>query len=159
MGGGKEISSENAAKDIVENKYNAIVVHGCSGEADILSRRLGIEPRFAATESGFTTRITDSGAIGPFCMAAMKVNMEIVMAFGMLGAKALGISGIDCMAVSAMKRDYLRIIESGKKKVIRDDFTGAIKKVDSELFRICMENGIVPVVAPIAVSPEGELLN
>jgi acetylglutamate/LysW-gamma-L-alpha-aminoadipate kinase len=43
--------------------------------------------------------------------------------------------------------------------VLRDDYTGKIEKVNGGLLRLLLEAGYTPVVAPLAISTEGEALN
>jgi acetylglutamate/LysW-gamma-L-alpha-aminoadipate kinase len=43
--------------------------------------------------------------------------------------------------------------------MLRDDYTGKIENVNGGLLRMLLEAGYTPVVAPLAISPEGEALN
>ena len=53
----------------------------------------------------------------------------------------------------------MQSIENGKRKIIRDDYTGKIEKVNSELLLMLLDAGYMPVIAPVAVSEKGEALN
>jgi acetylglutamate/LysW-gamma-L-alpha-aminoadipate kinase len=50
-------------------------------------------------------------------------------------------------------------VENGKRKIIRDDYTGKIEMVNSELLMALLSMGYLPVIAPVAVSQKGEALN
>ncbi|MBC8160739.1 MAG: [LysW]-aminoadipate kinase, partial [Roseiflexaceae bacterium] len=52
-----------------------------------------------------------------------------------------------------------RIVEDGKQKILRDDWTGTVERVNAPLLRLLLEHGYLPVVAPLAVSAAGEALN
>jgi len=43
--------------------------------------------------------------------------------------------------------------------VEEEHYTGRITAVDHEKIRICLNNGIVPILSPIGYSPKGEMLN
>jgi acetylglutamate/LysW-gamma-L-alpha-aminoadipate kinase len=53
----------------------------------------------------------------------------------------------------------LRIVENGKRKVLRGDYSGRIERVNVALLHTLLAAGYVPVVAPLAISYEGEALN
>jgi acetylglutamate/LysW-gamma-L-alpha-aminoadipate kinase len=57
------------------------------------------------------------------------------------------------------RKDNQRIIEDGKRKVLHGDYSGVIEKVNVGLLEALLEAGYVPVVAPLAISYEGEALN
>jgi acetylglutamate/LysW-gamma-L-alpha-aminoadipate kinase len=50
-------------------------------------------------------------------------------------------------------------VEDGKRKLIRDDYTGKIEKVNTKLLEMLLGAGLLPVIAPVAVSAKGEALN
>ena len=50
-------------------------------------------------------------------------------------------------------------MENGKRKVIRDDYTGKIETVNTALLDMLILAGYTPVIAPMAVSLAGEALN
>jgi len=49
--------------------------------------------------------------------------------------------------------------ERGRKRVIDGGYTGKISKINTHLLRLLVENGYVPVVAPVATGEEFEPLN
>ena len=53
----------------------------------------------------------------------------------------------------------IQSIENGKRKIIRDDYTGKIECVNTELLQTLLAGGYLPVIAPMAVSEKGEALN
>ena len=61
--------------------------------------------------------------------------------------------------MQATRKDSIQSIENGKRKIIRDDYTGKIECVNAELLNTLLAGGYLPVIAPMAVSEKGEALN
>ncbi len=59
----------------------------------------------------------------------------------------------------AERKSAVQSVENGKRKVIRDDYTGKIKAVNANTLEMLLEYGYLPVVAPLALSNAGEALN
>ncbi len=72
---------------------------------------------------------------------------------------ALGLSGLDGRLMQAARKDSIQSVENGKRKIIRDDYTGKIESVNTALLDMLLQAGYTPVIAPLAVSPAGEALN
>jgi acetylglutamate/LysW-gamma-L-alpha-aminoadipate kinase len=137
-----------------------VLVHGGSAEANKLGEALGYPPRFITSPSGFTSRYTDRRTLEIFMMAVNgKVNSLLVEQLQALGINALGLSGLDGRLMAATRKATVQSIENGKRKVIRDDYTGKVEKVNSALLAILLESGYIPVISPLAVSEAGEALN
>ena len=88
-----------------------------------------------------------------------KVNSLLTEQLQMLGVNAFGLSGLDGRVLQAMRKDSIQSVENGKRKIIRDDYTGKIETVNSDLLRLLLAAGYLPVIAPVAVSGKGEALN
>jgi len=137
-----------------------VLVHGGSAEANRLGEALGHPPRFITSPSGFTSRYTDRRTLEIFAMAVNgKVNTLLVEQLQALGVNALGLSGLDGRLMLAARKDAIQSIENGKRKMIRDDFTGKIEAINARLLSTLLEAGTTPVIAPLAVSHAGEALN
>lgn len=148
------------AATLLQEGQRLVFVHGGSAEASALGEALGIPPRFITSPSGYTSRYTDRKTLEIFLMAVNgKVNSLLVEQLQGLGVNAFGLSGLDGRVLLATRKDAIQSIENGKRKIIRDDYTGKIEKVNSQLLRILLEMGYLPVVAPVAVSEKGEALN
>jgi acetylglutamate/LysW-gamma-L-alpha-aminoadipate kinase len=61
--------------------------------------------------------------------------------------------------MTAKRKDAIRVVENGRQRMLHDDFTGKIEKVDAGLLRTLLDAGYIPVIAPLAISPLGEALN
>lgn len=137
-----------------------VLVHGGSAETNALAELLGHPARFITSPSGYTSRYTDRQTLEIFAMAVNgKVNTLLVSQLQALGVNALGLSGVDGRMLLASRKEAITSVENGKRKIIRDDFTGKIEQVNAGLLRMLLQDGYLPVVAPMAVSPVGEALN
>jgi acetylglutamate/LysW-gamma-L-alpha-aminoadipate kinase len=135
-------------------------VHGGSAEANLLGEAVGYPPRFITSPSGYTSRYTDRRTLEIFAMAVNgKVNTLLVEQLQRLGINALGLSGLDGRMMVATRKDTIQSIEKGKRKIIRDDYTGKIESINTQLLQTLLEAGYLPVLAPLAVSMAGEALN
>jgi acetylglutamate/LysW-gamma-L-alpha-aminoadipate kinase len=73
---------------------------------------------------------------------------------------AVGIAGIDgCILKAERKKKLLIINEKGRKMIIEGGYTGKITSVDPGLVNDLVHSGYVPVISPIALSEEFDLLN
>jgi acetylglutamate/LysW-gamma-L-alpha-aminoadipate kinase len=148
------------AVEILKRGQKLVLVHGGSAEANALGEAVGVPPKFITSPSGYSSRYTDRKTLEIFLMAVNgKVNTLLVEQLHRLGVNAFGLSGLDGSLMLATRKDSIQSIENGKRKIIRDDYTGKIEKVNSELLHLLLEAGYLPVIAPIAVSMQGEALN
>jgi acetylglutamate/LysW-gamma-L-alpha-aminoadipate kinase len=163
IGGTNGVNIEAVIADIasqVKAGQKLIVVHGGSGETNAISEQLGHPPRFVTAVSGFTSRYTDRQTLEIFAMVTSgKINTILVEKLQKAGVNALGLSGVDGRLIVAKRKDSIRIIENGKQRILRDDYTGKIETVNNSLLELLMYAGYVPVIAPLAISPEGDALN
>ena len=148
------------AADLIQKGHQLVMVHGGSNEANQLGEMLGNPPVFVTSPSGFSSRYTDRQTLEIFCMAVNgKVNTLLVEQLQRLGVNAFGLSGLDGRLLLAKRKDVIRYIENGKQKMLRNDYTGKIEHVNTKLLENLLDGSYLPVVAPLAVSHEGEALN
>lgn len=137
-----------------------VFVHGGSAEANALGESLGAPPKMITSPSGYTSRYTDRQTLEIFLMAVNgKVNSLLTEQLQMLGVNAFGLSGLDGRFMQAARKASIQSVENGKRKIIRDDYTGKIENVNSDLLCLLLNAGMLPVIAPVAVSEKGEALN
>jgi [amino group carrier protein]-L-2-aminoadipate 6-kinase len=163
VGGGVGIDYDALCVDIAglwKDGQRLVLVHGGSHETNMLAERLGHPPRFVTSPSGYSSRYTDRQTLEIFMMAyAGKVNKLIVERFQRLGLNAVGLSGIDGRVLEGQRKAVIRVVEDGKQKVLRDDWTGTVERVNAGLLTMLLDAGYIPVVAPLASSNAGEALN
>jgi acetylglutamate/LysW-gamma-L-alpha-aminoadipate kinase len=163
LGGAEGVDFAAACEDIaalVAEGQRVVVVHGGSAEANALGEALGTPPRFVTSPSGFTSRYTDRPTLEIFAAAVNgKVNTLLTEQLQQHHVDALGLSGLDGRLLQAKRKGSIRIVENGKRKILRGDYTGKIQAVNTALLETLLEAGYTPVIAPLAVSEKGEALN
>lgn len=163
LGGTEGVDFFAICQDVVgllEQGHQIVLVHGGSAEANALGETVGYPPRFVTSPSGFTSRYTDRKTLEVFAMAINgKVNTLLVEQLQGLGVNAFGLSGVDGRMMQAKRKAAIRIIDNGKKKILRDDYTGKIEQINVSLLQTLLNGAYTPVVAPMAVSEKGEALN
>ncbi len=148
------------AAELLKNGQKLVFVHGGSAEANALGQALGAPPKFITSPSGYTSRYTDRKTLEVFLMAVNgKVNSLLTEQLHGLGINAFGLSGMDGRLMVATRKDAIQSVENGKRRMIRDDYTGKIEMVNGELLMALMNMGFLPVISPVAVSQNGEALN
>lgn len=163
VGGGEGLDMEAICADIaaqVAQGEQVVLVHGGSHQTNAISEKLGHPPRFVTSASGHVSRYTDRETLEIFAMVvAGRINKLLVERLQQLGVNAIGLSGLDGRLLEGQRKDTLRIIEDGKRKALHGEYSGIIEKVNVGLLEVLLEAGYVPVIAPLAISYEGEALN
>lgn len=130
---------------------DVLVVHGGGPRATEVARRVGHEPRLVRGRR-ITTDLDLQ--IVKWTMRG-ELNVDLVAAAKRQGIDAVGISGADASLLQVVKRpEWNRHGE-------RVDFgwVGDVQQVDTRLLRSLLENGFVPVVAPLGVDTDGRVYN
>lgn len=137
------------------------IVHGGGAEVTEIASKLGKKQEFVVSPKGFRSRYTDKDTVEIFTMVmAGKINKQMVSILQSHGVLGVGLSGLDGRLVQAKRKKRIVIVDkSGRKRVVDGGYTGKICKVNAKLLWLLVENGYVPVIAPVAVSEEFEPLN
>lgn len=136
-----------------------VLVHGGSAETDRLAEALGRPPQLVTSVSGHVSRRTDRRTLEIFVQATALVNRLLVERLQGLGVCAFGLSGIDGRVVAARRKEAIRVVENGRTRILRGEWTGTPEKVDAELMHTLAASGRLPVLAPLGLSGVGEMLN
>lgn len=162
-GGNGSLDMEAVCTDVaalVQQGEQVVLVHGGSHQTNVISEKLGHPPRFVTSVSGHSSRYTDRETLEIFAMVvAGRINKLLVERLQQLGINAIGLSGLDGRLLVGKRKPALRIVENGKQKILRGEYSGRIEKVNTGLLQSLLAAGLVPVVAPLAISYEGEGLN
>jgi len=164
IGGAQGVNLAAVCRDVaalISQGQKVVIVHGGSAETNEISTQMGHPPRFVtAAQGGFTSRYTDRTTLEIFAMVTSgKINTILVETLQQNGVNAFGLSGVDGRLMVAKRKEAIRIIENGKMRMLRDDFTGKIETVNAGLLKLLLDNGYTPVVAPLAISHESYALN
>jgi acetylglutamate kinase len=161
--GGHAMGDENVAKDFArdivllkQSGVNPIVVHGGGPQIGAMLARLNIKSEFA---DGL--RITDKATVEVVEMVlAGSINKEIVTAINRAGGQAAGLCGKDGNLVVARKLTRTkRDPESNIERILDLGFVGEPARINPQILATILDSDIIPVIAPIGVSAEGETYN
>ncbi|MGB9802245.1 acetylglutamate kinase [Desulfofundulus sp.] len=144
--------------DVVLMKYvgmHPVIVHGGGPEISAMLQKLGIESRFVGG-----LRVTDEETMEIVEMVlAGKLNKEIVSLINRIGGKAVGLSGKDACLLQAVKKPGRVYQPDGTVELVDIGCVGQVKKVNPAIVHTLINEGYIPVVAPVAAGPEGESYN
>ncbi len=161
IGGSAGIDLSAVCDDIAEFAHagsSVVVLHGGSDRANRLATTLGRPPVFLTSPAGHVSRYTDRGMRDIFVRATDELNGEIVRWLDARQVHACGLIGVEC-ALWGERKQTIRALEDGRVRVIRDDYSGRIRSVDTERLQMLLVDGIVPVLPPVARSDADGLLN
>ena len=120
-----------------------VLVHGGGPEISSTLKKIGKESKFL---NGL--RVTDSETVDVVTMAlAGKVNKNLCKQLNNAGGKAIGLSGLDANMIIAEPINE----ELG--------YVGNITSVDSNVILDSLNNGYIPVIAPIGFDRDGNVYN
>ena len=138
----------NVIKDVALLKLvgmHPVIVHGGGKEISKWVGLMGKEPQFVEG-----LRVTDEETMEVAEMVLSKVNKSLVTMIEELGVNACGISGKDG-----------GMLKCSKKTVNGQDigFVGNVNEVNTDVIDTLIENGYVPVIAPIGMDDDGNSYN
>jgi acetylglutamate kinase len=148
--GGGIIEDQNALTQFLASfakvEGKKILIHGGGRMATTLAKKLGIESKMVDGR-----RITDDATLEVVTMVyGGLANKTIVAGLQALGVNALGLTGADGNLIQAHKR-------TGWEQ----DFgwVGDVDHVNSSLIISLLNQGLVPVIAPLSHDGKGHILN
>ncbi len=163
VGGGKELDIDAIVADIValrQAEQALILVHGGAETTNEVAEALGHPPQFITSESGYESRRTDRRALEIFEMVYCgQINKMWVEKLQQAGVDAVGMSGLDGRIFEGKRKDKLRVRVNGRRLVLRDDWTGTVERVNTDLLRLLLDAGYLPVLTPPGASDSGEAIN
>ncbi len=138
---------QKVMQDIVLMKFvgmHPVVVHGGGPEINRMLNRLNIESHFVG---GLRVTSQEIMEIVEMVLGG-KVNKEIVAGITGAGGRAVGISGKDGNLIEA------RAIDQGAM-----GFVGEVTRINPQIIETVIENGYIPVIAPIGRGSDHESYN
>ncbi len=143
------------ARDVVLMKYvglHPVIVHGGGPQIDDVLEAMGV-----TSERLHGLRVTDDHTMEVVEMVlGGKINQEIVSLIAGHGGRAVGLTGKDDAFLRAEKVDKMKT-KSGKW--VDPGRVGTVTQVNPEIVRRLVDDGFIPVIAPVAVDSEGRSLN
>ncbi len=164
IGGAEGINYDFIADDVahlVAQGERVVIVHGGSAATNQVATALGHPPQFVTSVSGYTSRRTDRRTLEIFEMVYCgQMNKGWVERLQQRGVNAIGLSGLDGKLWQGTRKDTITILdERGRRRVLRDDYTGRVEQVNIALLTLLLEAGYTPVLTPPAISYQGEAIN
>ncbi|HEY3809319.1 MAG TPA: acetylglutamate kinase [Steroidobacteraceae bacterium] len=130
-----------------------VMVHGGGPQLTELTDALGVSTRMVQGR-----RITDEKSIDATAMVLNGlINTRILAICRELEIDAVGLSGVDAGLVRAHRRPPMQI--SGESAPVDFGFVGDIDRIDLNVIRKHLDNGLMPVVSPLSADNHGTLLN
>jgi acetylglutamate kinase len=147
------------ARDVCLLRYvgiRVLVVHGGGPQINDTLTRLGIQSTFSAG-----LRVTDDATMEVVEMVlAGRVNSQIVGLLGAQGGRAIGLSGRDDSLLLAEKLGaQAQPGQASDAPKVDLGRVGRITRVKPDLLESLLTNGLIPVIAPIAIDVDGKPLN
>ena len=125
---------------------NIVIVHGGGKGITDVAGRLGIETKFVNGQ-----RYTDENMMNVVMMVlAGSINKEIANLININGGNAVGLCGVDNSLLRA-RRQSSNANDLGR--------VGEVVSVNVPFIQLLLQNGMMPVIAPVGVGEQGELLN
>ncbi len=145
-------------QDVILMRYvgmRPVLIHGGGPAISETLKRLAIPSEFI---DGM--RVTDEATMEVVEMVlAGKVNKDLVTRINQLGGNAVGISGKDGGMIKCEKLFKTRLDEAGNPQVVDLGFVGSVTKVNTSLIESLLDNGYIPVIAPIGVDEMSKSYN
>ncbi|KAA2215147.1 acetylglutamate kinase [Teichococcus oryzae] len=156
---GEEETALRFGRDIAlleQMGVNPVVVHGGGPQINAMLKRLNVQSTFV---NGL--RVTDAQMVDVVEMVLSgTVNKQVAGCITRAGAIAVGISGKDGGLIRARKleRTY-RDPDSNIERILDLGFVGEPEYVDPQVLELLIAADIVPVIAPVGASADGQTYN
>ena len=136
-----------------------VLVHGGGRSATKMAASLGIETTMVGGR-----RVTDEQMLKVVTMVyGGLVNKNIVAKLQSRGINALGLTGADMNVMLSHKREPVmvkaEVAGTPTDTMVDYGFVGDVERCDGQLLSMLLENGIVPVMAPLTHDGSGNMLN
>lgn len=142
-----EVQLLQLLKDFSAIEGKKVLVHGGGRKATKVAERLGIESKMVGGR-----RITDADMLSVVTMVyGGLVNKNLVARLQACGVNALGLTGADMDVIRSHKRPIKDGVDFG--------FVGDVDHADGTMLSKLIQEGIVPVMAPLTHDGEGNILN
>ncbi len=147
------------ARDVVLLKQagvRPVIVHGGGPQIGQMLKRLNIQSEFSAG-----LRITDKATVEIVEMVlAGAINKQIVAAINAVGGRGVGLCGKDGNMIIAKKLTHsVPATDSNIERIVDLGFVGEPETVNRDILDVVSKSDLIPIIAPVAASAEGETYN
>jgi acetylglutamate kinase len=132
-------------KDFARLPQPKILVHGGGRSATAMAEKLGVPTRMVEGR-----RVTDEAMLDIVLMVYGGLNKKIVAQLQAEACNAIGLTGADLNAMKAHKR---------APEPVDYGLVGDIDSVNAEGLLALLQQGVVPVMAPLTHDGQGQMLN
>ena len=159
IGGGADINLEAVVEDLSQLDQPYLVVHGANTLRDEIAVQMGFKKEVVTSVSGYSSVFSDENAIDAILMAYSGLrNKRLVELFRIRGVNAVGLTGLDGALVQGARNKGIRVIENGKK-MLKRDFSGKPKEINTQLLSLLLDNDYVPVLTIPICDENGYAIN
>ncbi len=148
--GGNAMTNDELKKSVMRDLallacvgIKVVLVHGGGPEISQTLTRMGIESRFV---NGLRYTDEETAEVVRMVLAG-KVNKSLVHMLGSMGAKTVGLCGMD---------GNLLLCEKESEDL---GFVGKVVNVDTTIIEDCLSTGYIPVVSTVGYDNEGNIYN
>ncbi len=159
IGGGEAINLNAVINDLATQSQPFIIVHGANVLRDEIAKKMGVEKTVLTSASGYSSVFSDQDAIDAILMSYSGLrNKRIVELCQQQGINAVGLTGLDGRLIQGERNKGIRVRENGKT-LIKRDFSGKPRSVNTELLNLLTDNGYCPVLTIPIVDEKGFAIN
>ena len=159
VGGGSEINLPGIVGYLAELEEPFVVVLGANALRDEIGRKMGLEKKELTSVSGYKSVYSDENAIDLIMMAYAGLrNRRFVELCQRHDINAIGLTGLDGRLVQGQRNRGIRVREGGKT-LMKHDFSGKPKSVNTALLKLLLEQGYRPILSIPIVDEQGVAIN
>lgn len=159
IGGGEALNLAGVIADLGDIDQPVIIVHGANALRDQVAARMGFDKQVITSASGYQSVFSDASALDAIMMAYSGLrNKRLVELCQQQGINAVGLSGIDGRLIQGQRNRGIRVVENGKK-MLKRDFSGKPRSINSDLLNLLLSNGYTPVLTIPICDEDGFAIN
>ena len=157
--GGAIVESEDQLNALLRDfsaiEGKKVLVHGGGRRATKVAAALGIESIMVGGR-----RVTDAPMLEVVTMVyGGLVNKNLVARLQANGVNAVGLTGADMDIIRSHRRPLKKMEVEGEEKMVDFGFVGDVDRADGKSLAALVEQGVVPVIAPLTHDGQGNILN
>lgn len=134
-----------------------VVVHGASARMNHLCENAGVTPRHVMSPGGYRSRFVGVAEQALFEAAASRNSVELLEILNEQGGRGCPVFPSSRRSVQACRKDSLRILEEGRLRVLRGNYSGRISRVYTEAVEEVLGCGGIPLLPPLGYDQESGL--